>query len=425
MIKIAFPGLGIDEFTLNKVAFTLFGKLEVRWYGILITFGIVLAFLYTAYRGKKNEGIPPEDVVDVGLLTVFLGVIGARLYYVLNHREGVYNSLWDVIAIWEGGLGIYGGIIGGCLGIFIMCKIKKIKWLKLFDMAAPGVMLAQAIGRWGNFFNGEAYGYLITDTTRFYFFNREFTLPSGEGTLFSALRMNLYPNRVGAATACFHPTFFYECVWNLIGFTLINFCYKKKRFDGQIALMYFTWYGFGRMLIEGFRTDSLYLGNTGIRISQLLGLAFFLSGAIALIVLFAMGIRNHEFMTVTETAPKVPTEEELAQVAERLERERLESEARAKEQMDLLLDRMTASKSEALERISTMRQGSEAEPSPDTDPTDDPPGAREDPMGSDKADLSADETVASVAEERSDRSCTDAIADAISTTEEKHDGDSD
>ena len=128
MINIAFPGLGIGEFTLNKVAFTLFGKVEVRWYGILITLGIVLAFLYTMYRGKKNENIKPDDVIDIGILTVVLGVIGARLYYVLNDQNGVYDSFLDVIAIWEGGLGIYGGILGGCLGIYIMCKVKKIKW---------------------------------------------------------------------------------------------------------------------------------------------------------------------------------------------------------------------------------------------------------------------------------------------------------
>ncbi len=367
MIKIAFPGLGIGEFTLNKVAFTLFGKVEVRWYGILITLGIVLAFLYTMYRGKKNESIKPDDVIDIGILTVVLGVIGARLYYVLNDQDGVYDSFLDVIAIWEGGLGIYGGILGGCLGIYIMCKVKKIKWLKLFDMAAPGVMIAQAIGRWGNFFNGEAYGYLITDTTKFYFFNKEHILPSGEGTLFHALRMNLYPNRFGAASACFHPTFFYECVWNLLGFVLINLFYKKKRFDGQIALMYFTWYGFGRMFIEGFRTDSLYLGDTNIRISQLLGLLFFLGSLIAMIVLLAMGHKNHEFMKVTEKAPAVPTDEELEKEAERLAQEREAADERAKEQMDTLLDRMTASKSDALEKLSSQKKEENAPKSEQTE----------------------------------------------------------
>ena len=193
-VYVEFPGLGIDQFVLNKVAFTLFNKIEVRWYGIFITLGIVLAFLYACWRGKRNEGIIPDDVMDVGILTVIMGVIGARLYYVLTKLES-FPTFWSAFQIWNGGLGIYGGIIGGCLGIVIACKVKKISWLKLFDMAGPGVMIAQAIGRWGNFFNGEAYGYPITaDGTRYFFFLKEFRPASGEGTFFNWIRMGLYPN---------------------------------------------------------------------------------------------------------------------------------------------------------------------------------------------------------------------------------------
>lgn len=274
--NIAFPGLGIDGFSVNKVAFSIGDKIEVRWYGILITLGIVLAFLYSYWRGKRSEGIVLDDVIDIGLWTVILGVIGARLYYVLTTLDE-YDTLGEAIAIWNGGLAIYGGIIGGCIGIVIACKIKKIKWQKAFDMAGPGVMIAQALGRWGNFFNGEAYGYAIKDTTAYYFFNSEYHPASGEGTLFHALRMGVsHGDRV--IMRYYHPTFFYECIWNVIGFVLINLLYKKKKFDGQIALMYFVWYGFGRMLIEGFRTDSLYVPGTAIRISQLLGLLCVLVG---------------------------------------------------------------------------------------------------------------------------------------------------
>lgn len=283
---VSFPGLGIDEFTMNKVAISI-GSLEIRWYGIVITLGIVLAFLYAAWRGKRNEGIVFDDVIDTGLLTVTLGVIGARLYYVLTTLdEYEYNSFIDVIAVWEGGLAIYGGIIGGCCGILLTCALKKgrLKWRKLFDMIAPGVMIAQALGRWGNFFNGEAYGYAIEETTRYYFFNTEHLLNSGEGTLFHTLRMGLahpwIPNRMDY----YHPTFFYESIWNVVGFVLINLFYKRKRFDGQVALMYFTWYGFGRMFIEGFRTDSLYIPGTTLRISQCLGLCCFVVGLTLLLV---------------------------------------------------------------------------------------------------------------------------------------------
>lgn len=320
IVNISFPGIGIDQFSVNKVAFDLFGKAEVRWYGLIITLGIILAFLYTMYRGKRNEGIVPDDVLDIGILTVVLGVIGARLYYVLNDSDHTYESLLDVIAIWNGGIGIYGGIIGGCIGILIMCYVKKISWRKLFDMAAPGVMIAQAIGRWGNFFNGEAFGYPITDTTRFYFFDREHILPSGEGTLFHTLRMGLSYGEGSEIYAYFHPTFLYESLWNILGFILINLFYKRKRFDGQVAVLYFTWYGFGRMFIEGLRTDSLYLPGTTVRTSQFLGLVFFLVGLALFIIPMIVGKRKGalaaadgagETLVDTEDTPDEESENKL------------------------------------------------------------------------------------------------------------------
>ena len=293
MIKVSFPGLGIEPFDLNKIAFTLFDKFEVRWYGVVITCGIFFAFLYAIWRGNRNEHIIADDVIDVGLATVFLGVLGARLYYVLTTLdEYSYDSLYDVIAIWEGGLAIYGGIIGGCLGILLVCYFKKLRWQKLFDMIGPGVVIAQALGRWGNFFNGEAYGYMIGDTTRYYFFNKEFILPSGEGSLFHTLRMGLIPNEDAyLSMRYYHPTFLYESIWNLLGFVLLNIFYKRKKFDGQIALMYLAWYGFGRMFIGGLRTDSLYIPGTQLRISQCLGLACFLVSAALLTVFLIRSYR--------------------------------------------------------------------------------------------------------------------------------------
>ena len=292
-VIVFFEGLGLPRMTLNKVAFTLFGRLEVRWYGILITLGIVLAFLYAFWRGRQ-EGVTLDDITDVGLATVLCGVIGARLYYVLTSLDQ-FPDLKSVFTIWNGGLGIYGGIIGGCIGILIVCAVKKLRWRRLFDMIAPGVMIAQALGRWGNFFNGEAYGYPIGETTRYFFFTKEFELNSGEGTFFNLFRMGLYPNEYSATSMVFvHPTFLYESVWNILGFVLINLFYKRKKFDGQVALMYFTWYGFGRMFIEGLRTDSLYIfkgliSEDGLRISQLVGLICFVAGLILLIV---FGVRN-------------------------------------------------------------------------------------------------------------------------------------
>ena len=309
---VSFPGLGIGETELNKIAFTLFGKLEVRWYGLIITLGILCAVAYVIFRGKKSEHVISDDIIDIALLTVILGVIGARAYYVLTSLDQ-FQTFGEAIAIWNGGLGIYGGIIGGCLGIVIMCYFKKISWRKLFDMAAPGVMLAQAMGRWGNFFNGEAYGYAIEDTTRFFFFNKELILTSGEGTIFNTFRMGLQ-NWSGEVTY-YHPTFLYESVWNILGFVVANLIYKHKRFHGQIALFYFTWYGFGRMFIEGLRTDSLYVPGTIIRISQLVGFLCFVVCGGALLALTIL-TRKRERLLVLEDAAYEAAKKVEAELAE-------------------------------------------------------------------------------------------------------------
>ena len=198
------------------------------------------------------------------------------------------------------------------MGIVIMCYFKKISWRKLFDMAAPGVMIAQAMGRWGNFFNGEAYGYAIGDTTRFFFFNKEFILTSGEGTVFNTFRMGL---QQFGYTYYYHPTFLYESAWNILGFVIVNILYKHKRFHGQWALFYFAWYGFGRMFIEGFRTDSLYVPGTNIRISQLLGLVFFIGASVALLTLTILTRKRAPLLVLEDAAYEAAkkVEEELAQ----------------------------------------------------------------------------------------------------------------
>lgn len=269
-VTLAFPGLGIGDFVVNKVALTipLFGGIEIRWYGLLITMGMVLAFLYAYYR-CKNVGISMDDLLDFAIFGILAGVIGARLYYVIFY-EGHYDSFIDVIAIWNGGLAIYGGIIGGALALFLVSKYKKISFLKLFDCVAPGVMIAQAMGRWGNFCNGEAYGGIVSSDSPLYF-----------------LRMGVYPHLHDyldiPGMIYVHPTFFYESLWNFVGFILINIFYKKKKFDGEIFFWYIAWYGFGRMFIEGLRTDSLWIGP--FRASQVVGLLCFLVGT-AFVVVF-------------------------------------------------------------------------------------------------------------------------------------------
>ncbi len=256
---VSFPGLGIEEFTLDRIAFSIFSK-PVYWYGVIILVGMIVAFVH-AYLRSRQEGTKTDDLLDIGIWTVISGVIGARFFYVLFDyfdRPKNYTSFQDFIAVWNGGLAIYGGVIFGALAIFFVTRYKKLNTLKVMDSIAPGVMIAQAIGRWGNFFNGEAHGGVVSDNSPLYF-----------------IRMGLLEN---GRMQYFHPTFLYESIWNIVGFILITIFYRKKKFNGQIVLAYFAWYGFGRMFIEALRTDSLWLIPGVIRVSQLIGALCFVGG---------------------------------------------------------------------------------------------------------------------------------------------------
>ena len=262
---ISFEGLGIGQFKVNPVAIPIFNG--IRWYGIIITIGIVLAFLYVAKWRAKDAGYHFDDLLDFVLFVVPIGVLGARLFYVFT-SDGYDWSNW--YRIWDGGLAIYGGIIAGVLTLVAVGKYKKVRIFRLMDCTAPAVMIAQALGRWGNFFNGEAYG---AETTSF-------------------LRMGL-SDTLGGAQVYVHPTFLYESLWNLIGFALINIFYKKKKFDGQITLEYIGWYGLGRFFIELLRQDSLPLkiGSYNLRISCVIGLLCFLV-CLTLFIIFIVKPRN-------------------------------------------------------------------------------------------------------------------------------------
>lgn len=270
MTYVSFPGLGIGEIEMNSIAVSsdslgflknIFGNQwpGIAWYGIIITFGIILSAIYAIFRAKQ-EGISLDDMLDVILVAVMVSVLGARIYYVIFDNSGGYNSFLDVIAIWEGGLAIYGAVIAGVISLVTMGFIKKISPLKLLDIGGSAIILGQAIGRWGNFANVEAYGY-------------ETTLP---------WRMVI---RDEYETIAVHPTFLYESLWNIIGFAIIWYLYNHKKYDGQIVLTYLAWYGFGRMFIEGLRTDSLWLVEDVIRISQVIGAVCFVACTAILIVI--------------------------------------------------------------------------------------------------------------------------------------------
>lgn len=264
---ISFPGLGIGPMNIDRLAVSI-GPLKVYWYGIIICLGIVFGFAI-AYLRMKKIGVSPDDLADIALICVPSAIVGARLYYVLAKLD-TFSSLYEMIAVWNGGLAIYGGVIGGVISFTIVCKYKKMPLLKMYDCAAPGLILGQIIGRWGNFFNAEAYG--IAES--YEFFAAKYDISHFSET--NPLRMTIDGLTV-------HPTFLYESLWNLIGFILMNVFFKKKVFDGEVLLWYLTWYGLGRCLIEGLRGDSLYLGN--IRVSQLLALLCFAVGVIMITIL--------------------------------------------------------------------------------------------------------------------------------------------
>lgn len=294
-ITVSFPGLGIDSFEVSSTAFAI-GDFKIMWYGVVIALGMLMAIAYASYR-CKYEKIKVDDLIDIAIFAIFFGVIGARLYYVIFSPHQ-FKSLWDVLNLRNGGLAIYGGVIAGALTVAVVCIIKKISWRKLFDVAAPGVMIAQAMGRWGNFFNGEAFGSLVTEDHPLYF-----------------LRMGLISNNTAAEFGNWqmnyvHPTFLYESLWNVIGFVIINLLYKKKKFDGQIALYYFAWYGFGRMFIEGLRTDALFIGNTGIRVSQMLGFLLFALATALLIFGLVLTKKKEQAVPAVEAEVLEETEED-------------------------------------------------------------------------------------------------------------------
>ncbi len=251
---LSFPGFGIGSFDVSSVAFTI-GSFEIAWYALIITLGMVCAIFYAITQVKKI-GISADEMLDFAIITIPIGIIGTRLYYVLSKPEE-FDSFYDVINIRNGGLAIYGGLIAGAITVFAICYVKKIKFLAFADCAMPGIMLAQAIGRWGNFMNGEAFG--------------------SETEIFC--RMGINNVLTGYRTIFVHPTFLYESLWNVLGFLLIFFLIRRiKQYDGQIFYVACGWYGLGRMFIEGLRADSLYteIGNLTFRTSQVLAGVIFL-----------------------------------------------------------------------------------------------------------------------------------------------------
>lgn len=245
---------------------------NIAWYGVIIGFGMLLGVLLANYRAKKN-GYKSDLIFDFFLIAFPVAIVCARLYYVAFEWEEYLNNPLKVFATREGGLAIYGGVIGGFLSAVAFCKVNKFPILKLIDLAIPSLILGQAIGRWGNFMNQEAYGPVITNPK---------------------LQFFPYGVYIDAVKEWHQATFFYESMWNIILFTAMLIIARKAKKDGTLLAIYFMVYGLGRFLIEGLRTDSLYLeGN--IRVSQMLSLILIFIGVMLIVLLKQDKIKNREY----------------------------------------------------------------------------------------------------------------------------------
>lgn len=240
--EISFPGLGLS-FNPSRVAFSIGGK-DFYWYGIIIAVGFLLAVAY-ALKRCRQFGLTQDNIIDMLICAVPTAIVFARAYYCLFAWDIYRDNPIRVLFIWEGGLAIYGGVIGAALAVIIFTKVKKIRTSAMLDIGGLGLLIGQSIGRWGNFINREAHG----------------------GATDSFLRMGLTDST--GTTIYVHPTFLYESLWNALGLLILHFVSKRRKYDGQIFVMYLGWYGLGRVFIEGLRTDSLYIGNTNLRVSQL------------------------------------------------------------------------------------------------------------------------------------------------------------
>lgn len=259
---VYFDGLGID-FELPSVAFSIFNY-DIHWYGVVIAFGFALAVLYggrMAYKWKMSL----DGMTDVLIFGTIFGIICARLYYVAFEWDYYSQHLNEIIAIWNGGIAIYGGIIGALIGAAIGCKVGKINYLNLLDLGALGLLIGQGFGRWGNFFNQEAFG-VNTSTALFRMWS-----PKIHDTLVASADALAQKGITVDPNTAVHPTFLYESVWCFVSFIILHIIVKHfRRFKGEIFMLYGVLYGAERMIVEGMRTDSLYIANSNIRVSQLL-----------------------------------------------------------------------------------------------------------------------------------------------------------
>ncbi|MBQ4583328.1 MAG: prolipoprotein diacylglyceryl transferase [Bacilli bacterium] len=254
---------------MNPIIFSI-GSIDIRWYSVLILVGALIGVGILLKEAKRFD-ISSDFIINLSFYTLVFGIIGARLYYVLFNFEMYKDDLLSILKIWNGGLAIHGGLIAGFITIVLYCKRYNVRFLKIMDMAAPGIIIAQAIGRWGNFFNSEAHGAVTTLATLKNMFIPDFVIGG----------MNI-------GGFYYHPTFYYEFLWCVAGFILLVILRRRKYLKvGQLTSTYFMWYSAGRFFIESLRTDSLMLG--GFKVAQLVSVLLFLIALGAMMIISRKG----------------------------------------------------------------------------------------------------------------------------------------
>lgn len=271
--NISFPSLGLNM-TINRTAFTVFGK-DIYWYALIIVLGFLLGLIFVMSTAKKYN-VDTDYLYDIAIGGLIFGILGARIYYVIFDPSVMQENPLNFFKIWEGGIAIYGGLIGAALFAFFYCRYKKLNTLKIFDVCAPGLLIGQCIGRWGNFVNAEVYG--------------------KETSFFLGMSIN--------GSAPVHPLFLYESLWNLLGLLFLIYLRRRKTYDGQIFFTYLLWYSFGRLWLEGMRQsqyilwlippDSSYFPFS-VGISQLVAFIGIFSSVIILIYLRKIDRQKEKF----------------------------------------------------------------------------------------------------------------------------------
>lgn len=353
----SFPHLGWEfSFSPDLVNFELFGiPFSIKWYGVLIAIGFLLAMIY-ALKRAKYFGIDPDRMIDVTLVSALFAFIGARLYYVVfsSDLDAYLADPKSILEVWNGGLAIYGGIIFAFCTALWMCRVRKVNTLAMFDLASLSFLIGQGIGRWGNFVNQEAFGCNTTLPWGMTGSHIQETLRQSQYTLQQA-GITVDP------TAPVHPTFLYESLWCLLGLIVLHLVSKKMyRFKGQIFALYIMWYGAGRFMIEGLRTDSLYFGT--MRVSQLVAALSVIGGLILLFVFKNYADRSPKTLIAADSilGGDAPTDEEAA----------------SDENADEVAEDETAEAAEetpAVEETATDTDAAEAEQEPPAEETDEEP----------------------------------------------------